>query len=405
VKLNIEKYRVGYVFQDEYPWDIRVEKITSSLSDAGIGTVIISRNRTSLPVTERLNQSLLIQRLPGPSLGWLRTLINFPAFFSPVWFWRIYRTVVERKLSLLIVRDLPLSITCWLVARMCRIPVIMDMAENYPAMIQDTWDFRGRDRFDYILRNPRVLRMMEYWITKRLDGIMTVSPASQARVRSIPGVKPGAVWVIQNTPMLEKAGQLRASELSERMRCVGILKLLYVGGMEESRGLMMIIESLPEVIKSAGQTMLIIVGEGTSRTGLEAKVGELGLESSVVFSGWLDQSYVPGIIAESDICLVPHLVTEHIDTTVPNKIFDYMAQSKPVLVTQSKSLRNIVEGYHCGGWYEDKSSQSFSDAIEKLADRAQREQLGRNGKRAVDEYLNWETDSSELVRIAKGFID
>ena len=80
---ELVSHHIGYIFQDEYPWDIRVDKITRSLADAGYETVIISRNRSALPICETLRKGLDVYRLPGPNFGVLRTILNFPAFFSP----------------------------------------------------------------------------------------------------------------------------------------------------------------------------------------------------------------------------------------------------------------------------------------------------------------------------------
>ena len=59
--------RAIYLFQDEYPWDIRVEKIVSSMINAGILTTIVSRNRRGLPREERTDSGIAIRRLPTVS--------------------------------------------------------------------------------------------------------------------------------------------------------------------------------------------------------------------------------------------------------------------------------------------------------------------------------------------------
>ena len=390
---------IGYIYQDEYPWDIRADKITGSLADAGFNTVIISRNRSRLPVLETLQPKLEVYRLPAVSMKPIRDLLNVPAFFSPVWLWAIYRAVKSRQLGLLIVRDLPLSPAAWLIGKICKIPVIMDMAENYPAMIQDTWDHRGPRFQDYLMRNPVILRAQEKWVMPRLDGVMAVSAASKKRVCAIPGVRHDNVWVIENTPKLDKAGAILDCELSRKMQSMRELKLLYVGGLEESRGLMFVIDAVAKIVENNTPAVLVIVGEGTSRKGLEHRAEQLGIGSRVIFPGWIDQAFVPGIIAAADVCIVPHLVTEHIETTVPNKIYDYMAQAKPVLVTHSPSLRQIVEQIECGMWYTDRNTDELASAITAMNDVELRKGMGERGKEAVERRLNWSVDAKHLVEI------
>ena len=73
--------RVVYLFQDEYPWDIRVEKITSSFINLGISTTIVSRNRKGLAREEVKSSGLIIRRLPIGLTSIDRNFLNFPAFF------------------------------------------------------------------------------------------------------------------------------------------------------------------------------------------------------------------------------------------------------------------------------------------------------------------------------------
>jgi glycosyltransferase involved in cell wall biosynthesis len=396
--------RIVYIFQDQYPWDIRVEKITGSLADAGYETVIVSRNRSGLPTDETLRPGLRVRRLPGAVPLPLRRLLNFPAFFSPVWIWTVYRAAAKLNANLLIVRDLPLAPAAWLVGRILGIPVIMDMAENYPAMIQDTWDFGRPGRFDLLLRNPAMLRRLERWALRRMDGLLVVSNASRTRVCGLIDTNATPVWVVENTPRLAAAKTIRDSALSQRMKTLADLKLLYVGGLEETRGLAIVVEAMPLILERVGATSLVIVGEGTSRPALERRIKELGLEQRVILAGWLNHEFIPGVIAAADICLVPHFVTDHTDTTLPNKIYDYMIQCKPVVVTHSKSLHEIVETYGCGLSYQDKDPRALAHVVAALADQNVRNVMGTRGKIAIETHLNWTADAEKLIVAARQMV-
>ena len=45
------------VWQVEYPWDVRAEKIALALTSAGHHVNLVARNRTSLPEIERLPEA------------------------------------------------------------------------------------------------------------------------------------------------------------------------------------------------------------------------------------------------------------------------------------------------------------------------------------------------------------
>ena len=127
---------ICYVYQDEYPWEVRVEKIVKSLAKYGFEVHIASRNRTGRPTEEQIEKNIFIHRLPNGFGSLSRYFINFPAFFSPFWLAAIITIVRKYDIKLIIVRDLPLGPTAVLAGKLVKVPVMMDMAENYPAMIQ-----------------------------------------------------------------------------------------------------------------------------------------------------------------------------------------------------------------------------------------------------------------------------
>lgn len=390
--------RAVYLFQDEYPWDIRVEKITSSLINADILTTIVSRNRKGLAREEKKSSGLIIRRLPIGLTSIDRDFLNFPAFFSPVWKKELERTIIKYQSDVLIVRDLPLSPLAYYIGKKYKIPVIMDMAENYPAMIQDTWTFQGPKPIDYIIRNPNFLRKLEKWIIPKLDGIWVVSESSKKRIEEMIGYK-NPVWIIGNTPRIETNNEIKFHPFSEILKKKDALRLLYVGGLEKTRGLQTVLLALPLALKKLGKNIhLLIVGSGASLNDLKTLVSKLKLDNHVSFAGWIDQQYVPGLIASSDICLVPHYVTEHTNTTIPNKIYDYLIQAKPVVVSHALALRDIVENFRCGKFYEDHDFTGLANILVDLDDVNLRSALGNAGQTMVLEKYNWQSDEKVLLK-------
>ncbi len=55
---------VCHVWDGEYPWDVRVEKISRALTDAGHAVHLIARNRRGDPVTERRSEAVVHRLVP-----------------------------------------------------------------------------------------------------------------------------------------------------------------------------------------------------------------------------------------------------------------------------------------------------------------------------------------------------
>lgn len=395
---NAKHLKVCYIYQDQYPWDIRVEKIVFTLAEAGLESHIVCRNRAGLPVEERLAERVYAHRLSKGFDLLTRSLFNFPAFFSPFWLDRVISVVREQKIDLILIRDLPLGPMAYFAGRRTGVPVLMDMAENYPAMLEDTWTFRGPSPTDYLLKNPALLRKMERWLFPKLDGILVVSEASQHRVQSLTNPQM-PVFIVGNTPRIAATHSDAGGSipLVQMLRNRNGIKLIYVGGMEETRGLDIVVRAIPHLKGKLADFLFVVVGKGSSEQKLKRLAGELGVENHLYLADWMDRKYVPSIVAACDLCIVPHYVTEHTDTTIPNKIFDYMLQKKPVLVSHARSLRDIVERSGCGKVYQDKDPAALAQAILELRDASLRSKLGEAGFAAVQNQYNWERDRQVLL--------
>src|SRR6476620_1585165 len=119
----------------DYPRDVRVEKVAHSLTDAGHEVHLVARNRDRRATREDLPEAHVHRLRPWPFLSKrLDAMATFPAFFNPRWISAILGTAKACRAELLMVRDLPLAPTAIAVGRLLRIPVVLDMAENYPAM-------------------------------------------------------------------------------------------------------------------------------------------------------------------------------------------------------------------------------------------------------------------------------
>jgi|CXWL01.1.fsa_nt_gi glycosyltransferase involved in cell wall biosynthesis len=392
-KTNKMPKRICYVFQDQYPWDVRVEKICDSLASQGIETHIVSRNRDGLPRIESSSDRVTIHRLPKGSSRIIRNVLNFPAFFSPIWLKAIISTVWRTHSDLIIVRDLPLAIAAWIAGKITGRPVILDMAENYPAMIQDTWRYRGPQWIDYLIRNPATLRLVESYILPKMDGVLVVSEASAKRIGNL-GVREEVISIVGNTPIVQRAAN---SKVVDQVREMSDFILTYVGGLEETRGLDVVVRAIQKVAQVKPNVLVVLVGKGTSELTLRRLASELRVEKHIVWMGWRDPEVVPSIIQASDVCLVPHYVTEHTDTTIPNKIFDYMLQKKPVIVTHAKTLSEIVHHSRCGLVYRDTSPDELAESIVQLHSKELREQMGNAGYHAVLNTYNWDMDARHLL--------
>lgn len=382
--------RILYIFQDEYPWDVRVEKITTSL--CSVHTVhVLCRNRGALLAEEQLGP-LSMHRVGGRGYAAIK---GFPAFFSPWWIRAGLSVIRNQKIDLVIVRDLPLCLLALILKRLAGVPVIFDMAEDYPAMLEDTWRYRGPGVMDYLLRNPRFLRRLEEYVLPRVDETWVVSAASRARV--IAKVNPKAkVRVIGNTPTIDILDMKPETDH-------GSLSVVYTGFIDVTRGLDTVVRAVALARQENLPVTLDVVGTGEALDQIRQLVASLGIDEFVTFHGWRSQPELRSIIAASSIGVVPHRVTAHTHTTLPNKIFDYMALARPVIVSNARALEDVVADAGCGLVFEDGDPESLLSCLRQLQSVEKRQRMGESGRRHVQEHLNWSRDEAVLLDAVSRF--
>ena len=103
----------------------------------------------------------------------------------------------------------------------------------------------------------------------------------------------------------------------------------------------------------------------------------MGIGDSIKFLGWVNNKEVPEYIANADVGIVPHHKCSHWDNTIPNKLFDYMAAGKPVIVSNVIPMARIVNETECGKVYSDYDVDSLVSVIEQLENNDLRSLLGK----------------------------
>ncbi|HEX4684547.1 MAG TPA: glycosyltransferase family 4 protein [Gemmatimonadaceae bacterium] len=396
--------RVMYLWDADYPWDVRVEKICRALRDAGHEVHIVASNRRGEPESEVLPEGT-VHRMPvWPAFRRLDAALSFPAFFNPRWIRHLERTVRLVRPDVIIARDLPLCPTAIHVGRRTGVPVIHDMAEHYPAMIREIFEVRRHRLLDYVVRNPWVVDRVERYCVRHVDRVLVVIEEMRERLIAM-GVPTWRIDLVSNTPPVARAANVPRALADGQGVTAGSaverrpLRLVYLGIMEIPRGIDDLIDAAAK-LKEAGRPVHIdLVGTGRDISLFERRAAALGvLGTSVVFHGHVaSQEGAFRIIAQADIGILPHRRCTHWDHTIPNKLFDYMAAGLPVVTSDARPFARIVRETRCGEVFRSRDSTDLARAISVLADPALRARYGENGRHAVLDRYHWEHDSIELL--------
>jgi glycosyltransferase involved in cell wall biosynthesis len=129
--------------------------------------------------------------------------------------------------------------------------------------------------------------------------------------------------------------------------------IVFIGTLFEFSGLDNYIRQFPDILHKVPSARLLIVGDGPQRTYLEKIINELGLEKSIVITGFQPYEDMPRYINLAAVCINTFLMTDTTRDIFPTKIVQYLACGKPVLATPLPGIKASVEGEGQGIVYSE----------------------------------------------------
>ncbi len=224
----------------------------------------------------------------------------------------------------------------------------------------------------------RLLEGLESLLYKSAEGIVVVTEAfkSHIRERGIPEERIELVYNGIDTarfrPLPRDDARLEAHGLAGRFT------VAYVGTLGLAHGLVGVIEAaerLPDV-------SFVFIGDGADRARLEGEVAERGL-SNVSFLGLVPRDEVPGWLASIDVLLVMLRDLPVFETVIPSKMFEYLAQERPLLMSAPRraECRRLIDEAGAGLTIDADDSAQLAAAIDEIRDHpedaARRAKAGR----------------------------
>jgi glycosyltransferase involved in cell wall biosynthesis len=200
--------------------------------------------------------------------------------------------------------------------------------------------------------------------------------------------------VVRNTPHVD-------NELPQVTRKAQnkVLTVVYLGLIERHRGVHDLVRAVAETHRRGLQLQLIVIGDGLGFKELKELAADLGLlGNGVELLGRIENSRALDIVSDADIGAIPHMPCEAWDTTIPNKLFDYMSLGLPVITSNVRPVQRIVSEERCGLTYEWGNINELCSRIDALRSAAQRQMMGEAGRRAVHSKYNWSNDGRMLSR-------
>ena len=120
------------------------------------------------------------------------------------------------------------------------------------------------------------------------------------------------------------------------------------------------------------------------------------------FIGKISREEVNELYGKSRAGLVIYQPAANHMESQPIKMFEFMAAGLPVVASDFPLWKAIIEDSQCGICVNPQDSVAVKEACKRMIfNPAEAEDLGRNGRYAVEQKYNWDKEEIELLNLYK----
>lgn len=352
------------------PFDVRIfHKEAKSLAKVGYGVILIAQSDR-----EETVDGIKIIPLPKPKNRLERMgLLTFRCLIK----------ALKQKANVYHFHDPELLFVGLLLKLMTKAKIIYDVHEDYAKQILSK---------PYL---PEWTRYSIAWLVNKVEKV--ISRTFDAIVTATDDISNNfsyhkRIVAVRNFPVLSNFSLLNKTDNST------IFNLIYVGGLVEIRGISQVIQSLEYIQK---EVKLILCGKFYPAN-YEEQVRSLKGFEKVEYQGWVRPQDIPAKMAQAEVGIVCFLPEPNHINALPNKLFEYLSCGLPVIASDFPLWKEIIEGNHCGICVNPLNPREIAQAIEYLMEHPdEAKQMGKSGRKAVEERYNWELEKERLIGLYK----
>ncbi len=174
-------------------------------------------------------------------------------------------------------------------------------------------------------------------------------------------------------------------------------KVVFSGVMYHHRGLDVLLDATPKIIKEIPETKLVLLGDGPEMSKLKEIVKKENLDSNIEFKGWIDRNDIPENLSNASIGIGPLKRTTVTENALPIKVLEYMASSLPI-IAKTGTLPDDVLKNDQNGWFIENSSELSEKIIMLEKNPELVEKMGKKSLEMVQKF-SWEKIVKSILEI------
>ncbi len=244
--------------------------------------------------------------------------------------------------------------------------------------------------------------LIEKRVLEASDCVVTDSEFAKRQLAEELGVRTDHVTVVYCGVGSKYAPLPRDEGLARRWGIQDKRVLLCLGPLIARKNPLFLLEAFAEIRRAAGERVALVwVGSGPLRVELEARVRRLGLEGSVVFTGYLPEADKVPMLNLAAVFVFPSLLEGF-----PLAPQEAMSCGKPVVAFRVASLSEMVEDGVSGFLVEANARADFVERVLRLLRDAElRACFGAAAAERVDRHFRWDGTVRQVLKVYQETLD
>jgi glycosyltransferase involved in cell wall biosynthesis len=283
------------------------------------------------------------------------------------------------------------AVTAWLIARLKRVPFLLEVRDLWPAFAIKVG----------VLRSPLLIQLslwLESFLYRHADLVVVNSPGY------IEHVKNKGAKRVEMIPNGSDAGMFKPQEKGTAFRKKHGFEnkylIIYAGAHGISNDLQVILQSA-KLLTNNPKIHFILVGDGKEKYTLQQKAHEMQL-SNLTFMDPVSKNQIAEVFSAADACIAILKPLELYKTTYPNKVFDYMAAGRPVLLVIDGVIRKVVEEAKCGLYVQPGNPNDLAEKSVWLSTHlVEAGEMGKAGRDRIIKMFNRSALADQFINVFK----
>lgn len=345
------------------------------------------------------------RQVEGVNIEYVYSFARFRgSFLRRFWYYLTYFFVVGlaglyvRRPDVIYAVSTPLTVGLlgYLLSRLRGVPFVFEVTDVWPDAAVAVGVVKNRFLIE-------AARWLERFCYRKAARIVALTEGIRANIIG-KGVSPDKVVLITNgvDPTLF-AARPEAAETRTRLRQTYGWEEAFVAMYLGAHGAYNALGTLLEVatLRQADPRLcVVLVGDGDAKPRLQAQAQAEQL-TNVVFLPPVAREEAAALLSSADVFLLPNRRGEFYTMNLPNKLFDFLASGRPILVAGHGETGNLVERAGAGRVVPAEDAPAMAAALQALQSlsAAERAAMGEAGRRYVLEHYNREQLSQRFLDV------